>query len=119
VKLADEHGVDLASGSVVPVAPLAYPQLVRAVSASAGVVTDSGGLQKEAFLLRVPCTTLRPETEWVETVDLGWNVLVNDDLDSLAAVVARPVPASTDEQPYGDGHAAVRVVDELLEWARP
>ena len=119
VKLADEHGIELAAGSVRPVGPLAYPQLVRAVSASAGVVTDSGGLQKEAFLLRVPCTTLRPETEWVETVDLGWNVLVNDDLDSLAAVVGRAAPAPTDEQPYGDGHAAVRVVDELLEWTRP
>lgn len=95
-------------------APLPYPQLVAAVMNSRGVVTDSGGLQKEAFLLRVPATTIRPETEWVETVDLGWNVLQNDPAH-LAESVARPAPAPTDEHPYGDGHAAKRVVDALLE----
>lgn len=95
-------------------APLPYPQLVAAVMHSRGVVTDSGGLQKEAFLLRVPTTTIRPETEWVETVSLGWNVLQNDPAQ-LAASVARPAPSLTDEHPYGDGHAAQRVVDALLE----
>lgn len=114
VKLAAEHGIALDAGAVIPVPPLAYPQLVRAVASSAGVITDSGGLQKEAFLLRVPCTTLRPETEWVETVELGWNVLVDADLASLPAVVGRPAPAPTDAQPYGDGRAAQRVIDELL-----
>ncbi len=113
--LAETHGIDLGAGSIVPSEPLAYPQLVNAVANSAGVVTDSGGLQKEAFLLRVPCTTIRPETEWVETVQLGWNVLVNDDLGELAAAVERPAPAATDATPYGDGHAAVRTVDALLE----
>ncbi len=112
--LAESHGIDLAAGSLVPSEPLAYPQLVNAVANSAGVVTDSGGLQKEAFLLRVPCTTIRPETEWVETVQLGWNVLVNDDLGLLAGAVERPAPAATDAAPYGDGHAAVRTVDALL-----
>lgn len=95
-------------------APLPYPQLVAAVMASRGVVTDSGGLQKEAFLLRVPTTTIRPETEWVETVELGWNVLENDPA-GLVAAVSRPAPQATDEHPYGDGHAAQRVVNALLE----
>ncbi|MGA7205101.1 MAG: UDP-N-acetylglucosamine 2-epimerase (non-hydrolyzing), partial [Specibacter sp.] len=112
--LAQTHGIDLAAGSIVPNEPLAYPQLVNAVANSAGVVTDSGGLQKEAFLLRVPCTTIRPETEWVETVDLGWNVLVNDNLAELAPAVERPTPTATDATPYGDGHAAQRTVDALL-----
>lgn len=112
--LAESHGIDLNTGSLRLGDPLAYPQLVNAVAHSAGVVTDSGGLQKEAFLLRVPCTTIRPETEWVETVELGWNSLVNDDLSLLASVVERSAPETTDATPYGDGHAAQRTVDALL-----
>lgn len=113
--LAEAHGISLAAGSIVLHEPLAYPQLVNAVANSAGVVTDSGGLQKEAFLLRIPCTTIRPETEWVETVELGWNMLVNDDLSKLAPAVQRPAPDPTDATPYGDGNAAQRTVDALLE----
>ena len=112
--LAAHHGIDLTTGSLRPLQPLAYPQLVGAVLGSAGVITDSGGLQKEAFLLRVPCTTIRPETEWVETVELGWNVLVDDDLDRLPSVVHRATPPATSAQPYGDGRAAGRVADTLL-----
>lgn len=112
--LAEEAGIELSVGALRAVPPLAYPDLVSAVMHSAGVVTDSGGLQKEAFLLRVPCTTVRPETEWVETVQLGWNELVSTDLSALGATVARPAPASTNATPYGDGHAAVAVADALL-----
>ena len=107
-----EAGVTWGSGSVRLQTPLAYPQLVAAVSASAGVITDSGGLQKEAFLLRVPCTTVRTETEWVETVELGWNVLAQD-ADAVRGGVLRERPPATDATPYGDGHAAARVIAEL------
>jgi UDP-N-acetylglucosamine 2-epimerase (non-hydrolysing) len=106
------HGISLTQGSLIAHAPLAYPDLIAAAMNSAGVVTDSGGLQKEAFLLRVPCTTVRTETEWVETVQLGWNVLANDAAEITAAVV-RPRPADTSENPYGDGRAAARVIEEL------
>ncbi len=92
--------------------PLAYPDMVAAVMRSSGVVTDSGGLQKEAFLLGRPCTTVRTETEWVETLTDGWNVL-SPDLADLADVVTRPVPTAPRAMPYGDGHAASRVVTEL------
>ncbi|MDR6413840.1 non-hydrolyzing UDP-N-acetylglucosamine 2-epimerase [Pseudarthrobacter sulfonivorans] len=115
VDIATRHGLSLDSRRLKVANPLAYPELVNAVMNSAGVITDSGGLQKEAFLLRVPCTTIRPETEWVETVNLGWNVLVSDDLSVLAAAVQRPAPAPTTESPYGDGQAARRTVDALLE----
>ncbi|OLT23713.1 UDP-N-acetylglucosamine 2-epimerase [Ornithinimicrobium sp. CNJ-824] len=109
---AAEQGLALAGGSVRVHEPLPYPALVGAVDQARGVITDSGGLQKEAFVLRTPCTTVRTETEWVETVELGWNVLVEPGPD-LAAAASRPLPASTDATPYGDGHAASAVLDAL------
>lgn len=115
VKHAADHGIDLSTGDIDVRPPLSYPQLVRAVDRAAGVITDSGGLQKEAFLLRTPATTVRPETEWVETVELGWNVLVPPAAESISAAVGRPRPAETSLSPYGDGEAASRVVDALLD----
>lgn len=111
--LAEQHGISLDGGVLRSVDPLPYPELVAAVARSAGVITDSGGLQKEAFLLRVPATTIRPETEWVETVELGWNIL-SDDPAAIGDAVRRPAPAATDATPYGDGHAAEAVADALL-----
>ena len=116
VSFAERHGLTLEQGSIRVCPPLAYPQLVNAVLNSAGVITDSGGLQKEAFLLRVPCTTIRPETEWVETLESRWNVLVSEDLSILADTVKRPAPEPTDAAPYGDGHAAEKIVDALLNF---
>jgi UDP-N-acetylglucosamine 2-epimerase (non-hydrolysing) len=109
---AAQHGIDLDGGSVRAVDPLPYPALIRAVVGAAGVVTDSGGLQKEAFLLGVPCTTVRTETEWTETLDDGWNVLAHD-LVGLDQLASRSAPTASRAQPYGDGHAARRVVTEL------
>ncbi|MGB3829092.1 MAG: UDP-N-acetylglucosamine 2-epimerase (non-hydrolyzing) [Ornithinimicrobium sp.] len=109
---AAQHGISLDGGSLSCDDPLAYPDLVAAVSASRGVITDSGGLQKEAFALRVPCTTVRTETEWVETVELGWNVLVEPGPE-LAHAASRAQPDPTDAAPYGTGQAAAAVVDAL------
>lgn len=117
---AEEHGIKLAQGSVHVGRPLPYAGLIAAVLASAGVVTDSGGLQKEAFLLERICTTIRPETEWVETVDTGWNVLVPDPQtlapEAWAATVTRAVPTHDPGTPYGDGRAADNVVRLMEEW---
>lgn len=111
------HGISLEASpsegnSLIVRDPLSYPELIAAVLGSAGVITDSGGLQKEAFLLRVPCTTVRHETEWVETVELGWNVLANTKSEIISALT-RSDPADTNATPYGDGHAAARVVEAL------
>ena len=111
-----EAGIDMNIGGLRVRPPLAYPELLALVLASRGVVTDSGGLQKEAFLLRVPCTTVRTETEWVETVELGWNVLANT-RDEITAAVMRPMPQPTDATPYGDGHAARRVLETLAKYS--
>ena len=109
---ASSHGINLNQGSITVRDPFPYPELIAAAIDSAGIVTDSGGLQKEAFLLRVPCTTVRFETEWVETVELGWNVLANT-RDAILAALTRPEPAPTKATPYGDGHAAMRAVDAI------
>lgn len=115
--LAERHGIDLAAGAISVSEPVGYPQLINTVAQSAGVITDSGGLQKEAFLLRVPCTTLRPETEWVETVQLGWNVLMDEDFSTLPTMVDRPRPNDTDANPYGTGAAAAAAVQALVDHA--
>lgn len=112
VAKASAHGISLTRGSLLQHPPLAYPDLLAATLASSGVVTDSGGLQKEAFLLRIPCTTVRTETEWVETVELGWNVLASTG-EEISAAVRRPLPMATDAAPYGDGRAAERVISAL------
>ena len=112
--LAASHGIYLDQGLVRASGPLPYPQLVAAMMGSGGVITDSGGLQKEAFLLRVPTTTIRPETEWVETVATGWNMLAAR-VDEIATAVNRPSPIPTNAQPYGDGHAAERAVTAILK----
>lgn len=109
---AKQHNILLNDGNLITRDPLPYPDLIRAALDSSGVVTDSGGLQKEAFLLRVPCTTVRFETEWVETVELGWNVLANTEAEIVASLTRKP-PNPTDETPYGDGEAAGRVVEAL------
>ena len=109
---AASFGLALDGGSVVAIDPLTYPEMVRAVLASHGVVTDSGGLQKEAFLLGVVCTTLRSETEWVETLVDGWNVL-DPSLSRVQTMAVRPRPASGRPSYYGDGLASARVLDAI------
>ncbi|AGJ54910.1 UDP-N-acetylglucosamine 2-epimerase (non-hydrolyzing) [Streptomyces sp. NPDC053741] len=120
VARAEEHGIKLNQGAVHVGRPLPYAGLVAAVLASSGVVTDSGGLQKEAFLLKRITTTIRPETEWVETVDTGWNVLVPDPhemtADAWADTVTRATPTADPGTPYGDGHAAENVVRIMQDW---
>jgi UDP-N-acetylglucosamine 2-epimerase (non-hydrolysing)/UDP-GlcNAc3NAcA epimerase len=92
--------------------PLGYLDFTALLCRARAVVTDSGGVQKEAYLAGVPCVTLRDTTEWVETVDEGWNVLVDLDADAALAALERPVPA-TRPPLYGDGRAGERVVAAL------
>ncbi len=92
--------------------PLGYVEFTALLCHARAVVTDSGGVQKEAYLAGVPCVTLRANTEWVETVQAGWNTLV--DLDAEAALAALgSSPPSQRPALYGDGHAAERCVEAI------
>jgi UDP-N-acetylglucosamine 2-epimerase len=92
--------------------PLGYVAFTALLSRARVVLTDSGGVQKEAYLAGVPCVTMRDTTEWVETVDVGWNVLVDLDAGAALAALERTPPAERPEL-YGDGQAGARVVAAL------
>jgi UDP-GlcNAc3NAcA epimerase len=98
--------------------PVGYLDLTALAAQARVILTDSGGLQKEAYWHGVPCLTLRPSTEWVDTVALGANVLVDDDPDRLVAAVAAARMPEERPQLYGDGHAAARIADALYTLAR-
>jgi UDP-N-acetylglucosamine 2-epimerase (non-hydrolysing)/UDP-GlcNAc3NAcA epimerase len=97
--------------AVTLTSPLGYLDFVRLAESARAVLTDSGGVQKEAYLLEVPCVTMRPNTEWVETVEAGWNVLVDLDPQAAREAVERPRPTGARPELYGGGHAAEAVRD--------
>lgn len=116
-KLVADHGLGEWLNRLTITDPLPFLDMVALEQAAALVLTDSGGVQKEAFFYEVPCITMRDETEWVETVDAGWNRLVSADADRIVQAAEDALSGRVDRHaaaPYGDGHASGKIVAHLL-----
>lgn len=96
--------------------PVGYLEMLALEQHAARIATDSGGVQKEAYLLGIPCVTLRDDTEWVETLHDGWNVLTGSDAEAISAALAQSVPTVERRTPFGSGDAALRIAQSLRDW---
>jgi UDP-GlcNAc3NAcA epimerase len=115
-KLIDDYGLRHHLDAVKVVEPLSFLDMVVLEQAAKVILTDSGGVQKEAFFYGVPCVTMRDETEWIETVEQGWNQLVGASEQAILSAVSRPMKNSqaNTTAPYGDGMAAHRIAAKLF-----
>lgn len=105
--------------NVMIIEPVGYLDMVMLEKSAQAILTDSGGVQKEAYFHSVPCITMREETEWVETVANGWNKLVGANAEKISeAISAVTLPSSSPQDLYGDGHAGDHIVDALCSSLR-
>ena len=98
------------------VEPVGYLDMIALEAAADVIVTDSGGVQKEAYFIGRPCVTVRETTEWPETVAAGWNTLVGADAARIAQALSSFRPTGDRPQSFGDGHAAEKIVRVLADW---
>jgi UDP-N-acetylglucosamine 2-epimerase len=112
IPLVREAGVGK-DDNIIICDPLPYREMIALVAHARVVLTDSGGLQKESVVIGTPCVTLRDETEWVETLENGWNVLAGTDPVAIVEAAMRAVP-QVRIQPFGDGNCAMHITDALL-----
>jgi UDP-N-acetylglucosamine 2-epimerase len=116
--MLDAMGAGAPGDPIIVTDPLSYIETIAAVKNARVVITDSGGLQKEAAVLAVPCITVRTTTEWIETVRSGWNVLAGTDPEAIISLAHRPRPDTP--LPYvADGQTAARIVNALMASRAP
>ena len=117
-RAAIESNTVLLAPHVRLTAPLGYLDFAALVSQARVILTDSGGLQKEAYWYGVPCVTMRPSTEWIDTVEVGANTLVDADPDRIVAAVQAAQMPNPRPDLYGDGRASERIADMLYTLSR-
>lgn len=100
-------------GNIRMTEPLGYLDMIRLMSDAEKILTDSGGIQKEAYLLGIPCITLRENTEWVETVEDGWNVLVGADKELISEAIKLPSQGNVQSCIFGTGNASMQIREIL------
>lgn len=110
-KMVNMLNIDLSGLQILE--PVSYLDMLILEKNARVILTDSGGVQKEAFFFRVPCVTLREETEWVETVEAGWNMLVGCEPESIRQKALKAQPGKETPSPYGNGKAGEKVVEIL------
>jgi UDP-GlcNAc3NAcA epimerase len=117
-KLIDTYALAHLIARLIVTEPLAFLDMVALEQSAKMIFTDSGGVQKEAFFYKVPCITMRSETEWVETVDLGWNKLAGankQDIVNTFKSYMNSMPKSVESSPYGIGNAAEKIINQILQ----
>lgn len=112
-KIIGAYGLESLTEKITLLPPLPFLDMVALEQSAQTILTDSGGVQKEAFFYRVPCITMRDETEWVETVRLGWNTLVGASAARIVDACARATRPPISEKPYGNGNAAQAIVNQI------
>ncbi len=101
--------------NIITIPPVSYEEMLCLEQNAKVILTDSGGIQKEAYWLKVPCVTLRDETEWVETIETGWNIIAGADTDIIAKSVKREVPNGNQPKLYGNGDSADKIIETLSQ----
>ncbi|MDR0801627.1 non-hydrolyzing UDP-N-acetylglucosamine 2-epimerase [Fluviicola sp.] len=115
LKYINDYGLQLGDNIRV-IEPVGYLDMVRLESTAKKIVTDSGGIQKEAFFLGIPCITMRDETEWVETVENGWNIVVGADEARIVDAIRHFNPTSERKSYFGKGNASQLMVNPILNY---
>lgn len=108
-KYIEDYGLSFSS-NVKVIEPVGYLEMINLESNAEKIVTDSGGVQKEAYFMKKPCITMREETEWVETIKCGWNILVGTDMGKIAKAITSFKPVNEQKNIFGDGKAAEKIL---------
>lgn len=108
-KYMDDYGLTF-NNNIKIIDPVGYLDMINLEMHCKKILTDSGGVQKEAFFMNKPCITMRDETEWVETVENGWNIVVGTDKAKILDGIVNFIPQKAQQNIFGDGHAAEKIL---------